>query len=217
MTWIHDLYQWVLSWSDSPYSVWALFLLAFAESSFFPIPPDVLLMALTLGDPQKGMWFAAVTTLGSVAGGLFGYGIGYVGGRPLLNRLVAQEKILTIHQYFERYEVWAIAVAGFTPIPYKLFTISAGAFYINIPKFVIASILSRGARFFLVAGTIQLFGPEMKKFIEDYFDLLTVVFIALLIGGFYLIKVHTQRRLFKKSTTGSTHESGPKAGAKMEG
>lgn len=198
MSLLRELYHWVLGWADSPYGTWALFILSFAESSFFPIPPDILLMALTLGDPERGMWLATVTTIGSVTGGLFGYLIGYLGGRPLLSRWVSHEKIIRIHQYFERYEIWAIVIAGFTPIPYKLFTISAGVFFINVPKFILASLLSRGARFFLVAGTIQLFGPSMKKFIEDYFDLLTILFFLLLIGGFYLVKTHTQRRVIKE-------------------
>jgi membrane protein YqaA with SNARE-associated domain len=198
MSLLRELYDWVLGWTDSPYGTWALFLLSFAESSFFPIPPDVLLIALTLGDPEQGMWLAAVTTAGSVSGGMFGYLLGYWGGRPLLHRWVSHDKILRIHDSFERYEVWAIAIAGFTPIPYKLFTISAGAFYINFPKFILVSLFSRGARFFLVAGTIQWFGPTMKKLIEDYFNLFTIIFLVLLIGGFYLVKRHTQKQVIGK-------------------
>lgn len=195
---LRELYQWVLGWSDSPYATAALFALSFAEASFFPIPPDILLMALTLGRPEQGMWLASVTTIGSVAGGLFGYLIGYWGGRPLLHRWVSQERIRRIHATFERYEVWAIGIAGFTPIPYKLFTISAGVFFINVPKFILASLASRGARFFLVAGTIQLLGPAMKNFIEAYFDLLTILFVLLLIGGFYWVRVHTRKPLVRK-------------------
>lgn len=202
MALFHDLYQWVLSWAGSPYGTWALLILSFAESSFFPIPPDVLLIALALGDPQKGMWLAAVATIGSVGGGILGYLIGYFGGRPLLKRWVSQPKIDLVHAYFERYEVWAIAIAGFTPIPYKIFTISAGAFYVNLPKFILTSAVSRGARFFLVAGTIQLFGPAMKRYIEQYFDLLTILFFLILIGGFILVRMHFHRRILKDRSPG---------------
>ena len=191
---VRDLYDWVLGWADSAYGMWALFLIAFAESSFFPIPPDVLLMALTLGEPNQGMIFAALATVGSVTGGAFGYAIGRFGGRPVLERLVSKNNINRVHTAFDRYEVWAIAVAGFTPIPYKIFTISAGAFYINFPKFIVVSAISRGARFFLVAGTLQIFGPAMKQFIEEYFNALTILFFVLLIGGFYIVRHFAKRQ-----------------------
>jgi membrane protein YqaA with SNARE-associated domain len=199
---IHDLYNWVLGWSDSPYGMWALFLLAFAESSVFPIPPDVLLMALTLGEPNLGMVFAGLATAGSVLGGIFGYMIGYFGGRPLLERWVAAGTITRIHSSFERYEAWAIGIAGFTPIPYKIFTLSAGAFDINFPKFVLVSVLSRGARFFMVAGALQLFGPGFKVFIEKHFNLLTIVFILVLIGGFLIVKSYARRHSSGGDTAG---------------
>lgn len=197
MPWFHELYQWILSWADSPYGIWALLVISFLESSVFPIPPDVLLIALTLGDPHLGMVFAAVTTIGSLTGGMMGYLIGYVGGRPLLLRWIGDKKVMQIHKLFERYEVWAIAIAGFTPIPYKLFTLSSGAFYINFPKFVLISALSRGARFFLVASIIQAFGPAMNRFIEDYFNLLTILFLLLLGGGFYLVKLYARRQVME--------------------
>lgn len=195
MSWLYELYNWVLSWADSLYATWALFILSFAESSFFPIPPDVLLMALTLGEPRLGIWFAAVTTAGSVLGGMLGYLIGYVGGRPLLMRWAGEQKVMRIHDLFQRHEVWTIAIAGFTPIPYKLVTISAGAFFVNFPKFIVISAISRGARFFMVAGILQIFGPAIKKLIEDYFNLLTVLFFLLFIGGFYVVQAHARRRL----------------------
>ncbi|MEJ2230081.1 MAG: DedA family protein [Nitrospirales bacterium] len=145
MEWGKQLYDWMLSWADSPYGVPALFCLAFAESSFFPLPPDVLVIALTLGSPSQGWWYATVATMGSVLGGAFGYGIGWFGGRPLLLRFMGQARMDLVHQYFQRYEAWAILIAGFTPIPYKIFTIGAGAFYVDFRTFMVASVISRPA------------------------------------------------------------------------
>ena len=117
MDWAKQLYDWMLSWADSPYGVPALFGLALAESSFFPLPPDVLLIALTLGNPGNGWWYATVATVGSVVGGALGYGIGWYGGRPVVKKLMGQDRMDLVHQYFQRYEGWAILIAGFTPIP----------------------------------------------------------------------------------------------------
>lgn len=168
---------------------WGLFLLSFAESSFFPVPPDILLIALALITPKASFYLALITTIGSVLGALFGYFIGLLGGRPLLERFVSKEKISLVHDYFNRYEAWAIGIAGFTPIPYKIFTISAGVFYINFTRFVLASIISRGGRFFLVGSAIYLFGPTIRYYIERYFNLFTIAFVLLLLLGFGALKI----------------------------
>ena len=198
LEWGKQLYNWMLSWADSPYGGFALFGLAFAESSFFPLPPDVLLIALTLGDPSQGMWFAAIATAGSVLGGMFGYGIGWSGGRPILKKLMGEARMNLIHHYFQRYEAWAILIAGFTPIPYKVFTIGAGAFFVNFRTFCLASLVSRGGRFFLVAGAIQLIGPWVKELIEKYFNIFSIVFMILLVAGFWIVKY--QGRKFIQTT-----------------
>ncbi len=196
---VKQLYDWMLSWADSPYGVPALFALAFAESSFFPLPPDVLLIALALGNPANAWWYATVATVGSVLGGALGYGIGWYGGRPVLKKIMGQERVDVVHDYFQRYEAWAILIAGFTPIPYKIFTIGAGAFFVNFKTFMMASIVSRGARFFLVAGAIQLFGPWMKEFIEHYFNIVSIVFIVLIGLGFWIVKHQGQKLTHKTS------------------
>ena len=190
---VKRLYDWVLHWAETPYGVPALFILAFAESSFFPIPPDVLLIALALGSPTKGFRFAAICTVGSVVGGILGYFIGWQlmesVGIPILNAYGVMDKFDWVAEKYHEYDAWAVGIAGFTPIPYKLFTIAAGATLINFPVFVTASIISRAARFFLVAGLIYLLGPRIKVFIDKYFNILSIVFVVLLIGGFLLVKL----------------------------
>jgi membrane protein YqaA with SNARE-associated domain len=192
MTIIKRLYEWVLHWAETPYAIPALFLLAFAESSFFPIPPDVLLITLALSIPRKAFTYAFICTVGSIIGGMAGYVIGYqlmdLIGIPILNFYGVMEKYQYIQSLYIKYDAWAVGIAGFTPIPYKVFTIAAGAFKINFPVFVLASIAGRAGRFFLVAGFIYFFGPPIKKFIDKYFNLLTFVFFGLLILGFLLIR-----------------------------
>ena len=185
----HDLAQWMLEWAESPYAVWALFLIAVAESSFFPIPPDILLIALVLSDPDRGVWLAVVTTAGSVIGGIIGYFIGFWGGRPILKRFVAENTIGRVQRQFDRYGGWAVGVAGFTPIPYKVFTIASGAFAFKLPVFVMASLVGRGGRFFIVAGSIQLFGAQMVELIERYFNVASLVLIVVIVGSVFLVRL----------------------------
>jgi membrane protein YqaA with SNARE-associated domain len=184
----------MLHWAETPYGALALFGLALAESSFFPIPPDPLLIALCLGAPAMSMRFAANATLASVVGGIIGYGIG-AGAWTLLQDWffayvpgVSAESFSSVQELYDRFGFWAIFFAGLTPIPYKVFTLSAGVFSINFGIFVIASILSRGLRFFIVAGLIYRFGQPITRFIDRYFNLLAVAFAVLLVGGFLLIE-----------------------------
>ncbi|NOY63926.1 MAG: DedA family protein [Nitrospirae bacterium] len=191
MVYLKRLYQWVLHWADTPYGTPALFLLAVAESSFFPVPPDVLLIVLCLSRNRKAFNYAAVCTVGSVLGGMLGFLIGmnfWEIGKEILFHYVKEDTFNQVREYFLRYQAWAIAIAGFTPIPYKVFTISAGFFRVDFTVFLIASTLSRGARFFAVATLIYLFGPPIKDFIDRYFNLLTYLFVLLLIAGFVVIK-----------------------------
>ncbi len=183
---LHELLAWVEGFAATPYGTWALFVLAFAESSFFPIPPDVLLIALCIGEPEKSLWFALVCSVGSVLGGAAGYGIGLWGGRPLLLRLFSRERVEVVSAYFDRYNAWAVGIAGLTPIPYKVFTISGGAFAIDFRIFVLASIVSRTLRFFAIAALMWWFGEPIRGFIEEYLGWLTIAFVVLLLGGFWL-------------------------------
>ncbi len=187
----HDLMTQMLGWVEAfattPYGGWALFVLAFAESSFFPIPPDVLLIALCLGDPGKAYWFATLCSVGSVLGGVAGYGIGYYGGRPLMRRLFNERKIRAVEDLYDRYNAWATGVAGLTPLPYKLFTISGGVFAINFKIFLLASVIARTLRFFVVAALISLVGEPAKRLIDEHLGWLSIAFVILLITGFYIV------------------------------
>ncbi len=189
---LRKLYDWVLHWASTPYAVPALVLISFAESSFFPIPPDVLLIAMVVAVPKRWYSFAFYCSIASVLGGILGYFIGYSFMDILGNRIVEfyhfQEKFDKIGGLFNEYQAWAVAAAGFTPLPYKVFTIAAGAFKVNLPVFIFASALSRSARFFLVAFFVYKFGPPVKELIEKYFGLFSIVFFILLFLGFYLIK-----------------------------
>ncbi len=183
---LRDMLRWVEAFADSPYGIWALAGMSFAESSFFPVPPDVLLIALCLGRPELAFVFAAVCSVSSVFGGAAGYLLGYYGGRPLLKRLFKEEKVRAVESYYDRYNAWATGIAGLTPLPYKVFTISGGAFAINFKIFVLASVVSRSLRFFAVAAIVRFLGEPARQFIDDYLGWLTIAFVILLVLGFWL-------------------------------
>ena len=198
---VRKLYDWVLSWAEKPSAMVALFILGFAESSFFPVPPDVLLIPLVLGYRKKWFKLFLILTVASAAGGVFGYFIGAKlwGAGPdnytpiahfFFNSIPGFSKDVfeAMKVKYDLYGFWIVFTAGFTPIPYKVFTISSGAFDIHFVTFLISSIISRGARFFLVSFLIYRFGKPIKVFIDRYFNLLAVLFTILLIGGFILIK-----------------------------
>lgn len=191
---IRRLYAWVLHWAETPYAVPALIILAFAESSVFPIPPDVLLMALCLGKPKRSFVFAFWCSLASVLGGVLGYYIGYAAepvGRWIIFDLLHYGSAWdTVAALYADNAFIAILTAAFTPIPYKVFTIAAGVFHEQVPlsTLVIASILGRSGRFFLVAGAIRIIGPSVKVYLDRYLEWATLLFGILLVGGFVLIK-----------------------------
>ena len=202
MNYFRKLYNWVLHWSDTKYGVPALFILSLAESSFFPIPPDVLLIALALGMQSKALYYGFVCSMASVLGAIVGYTIGYYAWWNSIGEYTAiamfffnhipgfsSELFATIQQKFDLYNFFIVFTAGFTPIPFKIITISAGAFNINFPMFIIASTISRSARFFLVAMLIKKYGKPITAFIDKYFNILSIAFTVLLIGGFFALKL----------------------------
>ena len=191
---LRRLYDWVLHWADTPYGEPALFVLAFAESSFFPLPPDPLLLALCLGAPKRALRFAAICTLGSVLGGLLGYAIGALAWQTTQEWFyayvpgVSPEAFETVRAFYDQHGFAAVFLAGLTPIPYKVFTLASGVFGIGLGIFVPASILSRGFRFFVLAGLVYRFGPPIESFIDRHFDRLVIVFSLLLVAGFFAIE-----------------------------
>ena len=207
--WSRSLYDWVLRWGESKHGVRALFFLSLAEASFFPVPPDALLIALCMGAHRRWVRFAVVCSAGSVVGGILGYLIGYGAFELIGQKIIAiiaslagsdPDRMLEIARYwFNEKELmgmkvgaWAVGVAGFTPIPYKVFTIAAGFFEMNFYVFVLASAISRSLRFFVVAGLIGLlferYGNSIRQFIDRYFNTLAVTFVVLLILGFMALK-----------------------------
>lgn len=188
------MYDWVLSFAHHKHSTLALFTLSFAESSFFPVPPDVLLGPLCLGNRRKAFWFAAVCTFASVIGGIAGYLIGW-GLWEAIDSIIYQfvpgftpEQFQRVSNLYGQYDIWIVFIAAFTPIPYKVITIAAGVCLINMPMFILASLIGRGLRFFMVAGLMWKFGPPIVKLIDKYFNLVCVIFTILLIAGIYALK-----------------------------
>ena len=189
---LRRLYAWVVGWADHPGGVWALLVLAFAESSVFPVPPDVLLLALAFGKPRRSFRFALVCTLGSVSGGMLGYVIGWgfwqVVGDFFLTYVISAGAFETVGNLYNKHTFLAVFTAGFTPIPYKVFTLAAGVFRIPFPGFLAASLLGRGGRFFLVGALIFFFGERVRAVVDRHFGLATILFTIALIGGFVLIR-----------------------------
>jgi membrane protein YqaA with SNARE-associated domain len=193
--WLRRLYDWVLHWADTPYGLRALVLLSLIESIFFPIPPDVLLIALTLGARPKWFKFALSCTIASVVGGMIGYAIGYGMWSALADTFYqwipgfTEAKFQKISGLYETWDFWVVFTAGFTPIPFKVITVTAGVCKINFFIFIFAALLSRGARFFIVAKLLNVYGEPIREWIERRFNMLSIAFTVLLIGGFLLIKV----------------------------
>ena len=198
---IRNLYNWVLNFSHKTYSLLALFILSFAESSFFPIPPDALLIALCLGARHRSFYFALVATFGSVLGGVVGYCIGHYlwwsndvyssFANFFFNNVpgFSEELFLQIQNKYNLYGFLIIFTAGFTPVPYKIFTISSGAFDISFYLFLIASIASRGGRFLIVSFLMYMYGERIRVFIDKYFNLISIIFVIFLILGIFLLSL----------------------------
>ena len=189
---LQRLYGRIIAIAAGPNALWALIAVAFAESSFFPLPPDLLLIPMILAQPRAAWRLAAYCTLASVVGGLLGYAIGYYGfdliGRPILDFYHAMPRYDALKAGFDRWGVWIIILKGMTPIPYKLVTIASGVAHFDFLAFVGASIVSRSLRFFLLAALLWWFGPGVREFIEKRLLLVTTAFALCLVGGFLVIR-----------------------------
>ncbi|MCK5424096.1 MAG: DedA family protein [Emcibacter sp.] len=189
---LRSLYDWTLKKAEHPNALWILAALSFAESSFFPIPPDVLLIPMVLAAPTRAWRIALVCSVASVFGGIFGYYIGYAlfdaVGQPIIDFYGMQEKFIWFQAKYNEWGAWIVSLAGFSPIPYKVFTIASGMTEMSLSTFIIASALSRTARFFLVAALLWKFGAPIRDFIEKRLGLLTLLFFALLFGSFLALK-----------------------------
>ncbi len=192
MTFVRKIYDKMLALSEGNAAMWALFAVAFAESSFFPIPPDIMLIPMILAAPFKAWRIAGLATLASVLGGYFGYAIGIfffdLIAEPLLKFYGYLEKFKEFENYYHEYGAWIVFGAGLTPFPYKIITIASGAVKLDLLVFTFASVLARGGRFFIVAWLLKRYGAPMKTFIEKNLGWLSILFLILLIGGFALIK-----------------------------
>ncbi|NNE79485.1 MAG: DedA family protein [Silicimonas sp.] len=189
---LRRLYDWTLSLADHPRALWALAVVSFVESSFFPIPPDVLMIPMIIARPSRAWLIALVAMIASVLGGLFGYFIGAVLfdtlGQAIFDFYGKSDAVDSFNQRFNDYGAWAVLVAGVTPFPYKVITIMSGWTGLSLPIFILSSIIARSLRFFILAALLWKFGAPIRGFIEKYLGLLFTVFIVLLFGGFYLVR-----------------------------
>lgn len=191
---LRRLYDWMLSFANKPSGPVALGGITFAESSVFPIPPDPLLVALSLGAPRKALRFGAICTVASVVGGAAGYLLGWLFWEALGGFFFTYvpgftpEAFATVQELYNRWGFWAVFLAGITPLPYKVFTLSAGVFQISFPIFMVASMLSRGLRFFVIAGLVYRYGEPIAGFIDRHFASLSWAFGILLVGGFVALR-----------------------------
>lgn len=189
---LRRLYNGTMALASGPYAVPALAGVSFAESSFFPIPPDVVLIPMVLAERAKAWWYAFIATLSSVIGALVGYAIGIflfeAIAQPLIDFYGYGQQFGDFQTWFADQGAWIVLFAGITPFPYKLITIASGAVHLSLPVFIIASIVARGLRFGIVAGLLYYFGPPIRDFIERRLGLVFTIFVALLIGGFVLIR-----------------------------
>jgi len=189
---LRSLYDWTMDFAANRNALWALFIISFIESSIFPIPPDILIIPMVLASREKAWKIAGVCTVASVLGGIGGYGIGYFlfdsVGQPILQMYGKLEKFNEFQGMYNEYGAWIVAMAGVTPFPFKVITIASGVTALDMPTFIISSILSRGARFFLVAWLLWYFGDPIRDFIEKYLGWLVTVGFIVLVGSFVALK-----------------------------
>jgi len=189
---LRRLYDWTISLAESPYALWALAVVAFVESSVFPIPPDVLMIPMIIATPRRAFLIAGVALVSSVLGGMLGYVIGWGAfetiGKPVLEFYGKDAYFEEFSTKYNEWGAWAVLIAGVTPFPYKVITILSGVTGLNFAVFMLASVVARGLRFFIVAALLWKFGAPIRDFIENRLGLVFTAFMILLIGGFVAVK-----------------------------
>jgi undecaprenyl-diphosphatase len=200
---IDELIKWTRD-TFMPIGDIGLFILAFMESSVFPVPPDILLVALSLANTSLALYYATITTIGSVLGGVAGYYLGLKGGRRIAKRIFSERMIDKADNYFKEYGAWAVLIAAFSPIPYKVFTITAGIFKVNLKKFVIASIVGRGARFYAESVLIMLWGEEILAFIDSNLEIITLITAAAIIA---VVVLRKRLAIIKKGSNNNNNDA----------
>ena len=195
--WLHDLADWTVAFADSDWAIGILALVSFSEAIFFPIPPDPLLMGIALVQRPLALWLAILVTVSSVAGALVGHWLGSRLGRPILDRLFSERLIIAAESWLGRYGVWATVLAAFTPIPYKVFAVTAGVLDLDRRSFALASLVGRGARFLTIGVLVMLFGEEIEGFVTGNFEMLTiaggVAVVALLVAWRLIHRMRSRR------------------------
>ena len=188
---LRKLYDWVIRMAEHPKALWVLAGISFAESSFFPIPPDIMLIPMVIAQRARAWLIAGVCTIASVAGGFLGYAIGFYFfetlGRYVIDLYGLQGGFAEFQEQFNKWGLWIILIKGLTPIPFKLVTIASGAAHFDLGVFAVASLITRAGRFYLVAGLIYLFGEPIREFIEKHLTLVTTAAVALIVTGFVLV------------------------------
>lgn len=193
MNYLRKLYDWTLIKSQHPRAPWFLSFISFIESSFFPIPPDIILIPMIIAKRNKAFFYALICTISSVLGGVFGYLIGFYlynnVGSIIINYYNLSSQFYLFEQYYIKYGIWIVLGAGFTPFPFKFITIASGVFGLNFFLFFIVSILARGLRFYLIAILLRIFGRTIENMINKYFNFLATIFFILLAGSIIILKI----------------------------
>lgn len=189
---IKGLYDWTMGLAESRYALWALAIVAFVESSFFPIPPDVLMIPMIIARPSRAFLIAGIATVASVLGGLFGYYIGYalfdLIGQPIFDFYGKADSVAEFSARYNEYGAWAVLIAGVTPFPFKVITIMSGVTQLSLPVFIVSAIIARALRFFVVATLLWKIGEPIRDFIERRLGLMFTLFCVILIGGFFMVR-----------------------------
>ena len=190
---LRRIYDWCVDAAGKPHAAWILGAVSFAESSFFPVPPDIMLIPMALARPDRAWRLAAICTVASVVGGALGYFIGYAVfyqlAKPLIDLYGYGDRFVAFQALYDQYGLWVILIKGLTPIPYKIVTIASGAAKFSFPVFMVASAMTRGARFFLVAALLRSFGTPVRDFIERRLTLVTSLLAAGIVGGFLVLRL----------------------------